>query len=85
MKQSDKLTAAISTIRNLVDNLTDSYFNDIRRSELNYSIRDIQDHLAAVELEGVIYVQVKWYANEGVKLFHKISDKYEVMNKKRFS
>ncbi|KNB44012.1 hypothetical protein JH06_2095 [Blastocystis sp. subtype 4] len=48
---SDKLTTAISTIRDLVDNLTDSYFNDIRRSELNYSIRDIQDHLAAVELE----------------------------------
>ena len=83
-EQSDKLTTAISTIRDLVDNLTDSYFNDIRRSELNYSIRDIQDHLAAVELERSINEQVKWYANEGVKRFHNLSDKYEVMNKKRF-
>lgn len=82
--QSDKLTIAISTIRGLIDHLNDSYFNDIRRSELNYSIRDIQDHLAAVRMQRVFYLQVKWYANEGVKLFHNLSDKYEIMNKKRF-
>lgn len=39
---------SIKGIDDMIDTLHESYFNEFRVSELNYTIRDIKDHLMAV-------------------------------------
>ncbi len=39
---------SIKGINDMINTLHESYFNEFRVSELNYTIRDIKDHLMAV-------------------------------------
>lgn len=60
-------------VKTMVQKLSDAWFLDIQRAEVNYNIRDIMDHLASV----------KWFGEEAIKIYNGLNDKIDTMNKKR--
>ena len=71
--QNDKLKNAMGMVKTMVQKLSDVWFLDIQRAEVNYNIRDIMDHLASV----------KWFGEEAIKLYNGLNDKIDARNKKR--
>lgn len=60
-------------VKTMVQKLSDVWFLDIQRAEVNYNIRDIMDHL----------VSVKWFGEEAIKIYNGLNDKIDARNKKR--
>lgn len=71
--QNDKLKNAMGMVKTMVQKLSDVWFLDIQRAEVNYNIRDIMDHL----------VSVKWFGEEAIKIYNGLNDKIDARNKKR--
>ena len=71
--QNDKLKNAMGMVKTMVQKLSDVWFLDIQRAEVNYNIRDIMDHLASV----------KSFGEEAIKIYNGLNDKIDARNKKR--
>ena len=64
---------AIGMVKTTVQKLSDAWFLDIQRAEVNYNLREVMDHLASV----------KWFGEEAIKIYNGLNDKIDAMNKKR--
>ena len=60
-------------VKTTVQKLSDAWFLDIQRAEVNYNLREVMDHLASV----------KWFGEEAIKIYNGLNDKIDAMNKKR--
>ncbi|CBK24673.2 uncharacterized protein [Blastocystis hominis] len=58
----------------MLNGIENAYFNEFRRSEIVYSMRDIRDHLTTI----------RWYVEEGTKIHNDLHHKVEITNRVRY-
>ena len=69
----------------MLNGIENAYFNEFRRSEITYNMRDIRDHLTTVSrLFAYSDGQIRWYVEEGTKIHNDLHHKVEITNRVRY-
>ena len=75
LSDEEAFSSLLGGVKDALDGMKDTYFDEFRRSEMNYNMRDITDHLTTT----------KWYVEEGMKICDDLNSKAEILAKGRHS